>query len=245
MIRHGAIATLVVALIAFGGAVAATPPVALDPLDGAMNPGAMDPLAEPVRPAVPTAIDRVPSDRVPSERAPAGNPLWAVPLRLLSVTRERPLFSPSRRPPAPAVVAAPYMPPPAPIVKAAEPDHPLLSIVGTIVGETAGIGVFIDEATHDVIRLKTGQDHDGWVLRSIQGRDAVFEKDRRKATLTLPVPGGEQTAQAPSAAPGAPAAARVGNTWTDGDGQLITPPRRTSQPIGVSPAAATPAGGTL
>lgn len=36
------------------------------------------------------------------------NPLWAIPLKQLSNTRERPIFSPSRRPPA---VAGP--PPPA------------------------------------------------------------------------------------------------------------------------------------
>src|SRR4051794_9583272 len=32
---------------------------------------------------------------------PSGNPLWAIPLKSLSFTRERPLFTPSRRPPAP------------------------------------------------------------------------------------------------------------------------------------------------
>jgi general secretion pathway protein N len=233
MIRFGTISALVAGAVVFGGAaaLAATPPVALDPLERTMNP-AMDPVAEPERPAVPVA----------RERAPAGNPLWAVPLRLLSATRERPIFSPSRRPPAPAVVAAPHVPPPAPVVKPAEPDHPLLSIVGTIVGGPDGIGVFIDEATRGVIRLKTGQVHDGWVLRSIEGREARFEKDRRKATLTLPPPGADQTAQAPLAAP---AGAQGGNTWVDGDGQLIAPPKRTSQPIGASPAAATPVGSAL
>ena len=28
---------------------------------------------------------------------PSGNPLWAIPMQLLTATRERPLFSPSRR----------------------------------------------------------------------------------------------------------------------------------------------------
>src|ERR1700721_2394532 len=32
-----------------------------------------------------------------------GNPLWAVPFSSLTVTRERPLFSASRRPPPPPV----------------------------------------------------------------------------------------------------------------------------------------------
>src|SRR5215831_17659551 len=41
-----------------------------------------------------------------------GNPLWAVPLADLSATRERPIFSPSRRPPARPAVAAVIEPAP-------------------------------------------------------------------------------------------------------------------------------------
>jgi general secretion pathway protein N len=240
MIRFGTISGLLSALLAgavvFGAAAAApaaTPPAALDPLERAMNP-AMDPVAEPERPAVPVA----------RETAPTGNPLWAFPLRLLTATRERPIFSPSRRPPAPAVVAAPRMPPPAPVVKPAEPDHPPLEIVGTIVGGSDGIGVFIDETTRGVVRLKTGQVHDGWVLRSIEGREATFEKDRRKAKLTLPAPGADQSTQAQAPLPVSTGAQGDG-AWIDGDGQRIAPPKRTSQPIGASPAAATPAGSAL
>jgi general secretion pathway protein N len=234
MIRYATIAKLATALLAcgcIGAAVAATPLGALDPAESASNPGALD-LTEPARPAVPTA----------RERTSTGNPLWAVPLRVLSATRERPIFSPSRRPPAPPVVAAPQLPPPRPpAAKPAEPDHPPLTIVGTIIGETQGIGVFIDQATQQVVRLKTGQDHDGWILRSVQGREALFEKDRRKATLILPPPG-DQSAPAQVAMPVGVAG---DGTWLDGDGQRIAPPKRAAQPIGATPAAATPAGGNL
>src|SRR5262249_59935905 len=48
----------------------------------------------------------------------AGNPLWAVPLSALTVTRDRPLFSASRRPPPPAGVAPP------PVVRAKPPPPP-------------------------------------------------------------------------------------------------------------------------
>lgn len=237
MIRFGTISALVVGAVVFAAAApAATPPAALDPLERAMNP-ALDPVAEPERPAVPVA----------RERAPTGNPLWAVPLRLLTATRERPIFSPSRRPPAPAVVAAPHAPPPAPAVKPAEPDHPPLSIVGTIVGGADGIGVFLDETTRGVVRLKTGQVHDGWILRSIEGREAVFEKDRRKARLALPAPGADPSAQAQAQAPLPVSVGAQGDgTWIDGDGQRIAPPKRTSQqPMGASPAAVTPGGSAL
>jgi general secretion pathway protein N len=62
-------------------------------------------------------------------------------------------------------------------------------LIGAIAGETEGFAVFLDQATNNVIRLRTGQDHAGWVLRSVKGREATLQKDRRTETLTLPVPG--------------------------------------------------------
>jgi hypothetical protein len=163
----------------------------------------------------------------PAGRVMTGNPLWAVPLSSLSVTRERPLFSPSRRPPAPAVVAVSVSaaaPPPKP----AEPDHPLLTLVGTIIGEAESIGIFADQATNKFIRLKTGQAHAGWTLRAIAGREAIFEKDKREAILVLPAR--SATVQAGNAAPalspfgsGSPPPLQPA-TWRDGDGQLVPPP---------------------
>ena len=45
---------------------------------------------------------------------PSANPLWTIPLSSLTATRERPLFSPSRRPPQSVVVAKAPPPPPPP-----------------------------------------------------------------------------------------------------------------------------------
>jgi len=59
-----------------------------------------------------------------------------------------------RLPPAP-VVAATYVVAAAPPPQPAEPDHPLLTLVGTVVGKSEGIGIFLDQTTNDVIRLKT------------------------------------------------------------------------------------------
>jgi general secretion pathway protein N len=123
----------------------------------------------------------------------AGNPLWTIALSDLAETQARPLFSSSRRPPAPAVVAAL---PPLPVKPASaapsEPDHPLLTLVGTTVGEAVEIGVFIDQASHDVIRIRAGEAHGGWTLSAISGRAAMFEKEGyRAATLVLPAPGAE------------------------------------------------------
>jgi hypothetical protein len=228
MIANRTIAKLGIAFLACAAlgawAVAATPPGSTP--ESALNPGGLDPTAD--RSAVPAA----------RERGPSGNPLWGIPLRVLTATRERPLFSPSRRPPAPPAVAAPVVPRPVAVPTPREPDHPLLTIVGTIVGGNDAIGVFIEQATNNVIRIHAGQAHDGWVLRSVHGRETSFEKGERSAILALPAPGATpvspgtpgQPVQAglPLPAPtpvSAPGAAQAGNTWMDGDGNMITPPK--------------------
>jgi general secretion pathway protein N len=192
-------------------ALAATEPVATA-IEFAINPPMTDPSPDTSRlnePAAPTLT---------------GNPLSAIALKSLTFTRERPLFSRSRRPPAPAIVAAPSAPPaPPPPPKLAEPDHPLLTLVGTIVGESQSIGIFVDQVAKSVIRLKTGQDHAGWTLRAVQGREAIFEKDRREETLALPARSATNGAP-PSVSPLTMVAAQPGGTWKDGDGQLIGPP---------------------
>jgi hypothetical protein len=154
--------------------------------------------AIPSGPMEPAAIDdNVGTIRIEGNRAAAagqvsrGNPLWAIPLKDLSATRERPIFSPLRRPPAPVVATAPYAP--SPPVKPAEPERPQLSLVGTIAGGTEGFGIFVDRLANTVLRLKTGEQHKGWILREVRGRETVLEKGDKTTTLALPV--------LPSAAP--------------------------------------------
>lgn len=115
----------------------------------------------------------------------AGNLLWGIPLRSLQATRERPLFSPSRRPPLQAISGAPT-PQPAKALVMPQPDEPELNLLGVIVGTDDGYAVFLDKATHAVIRLKTGEDEGGWVLRSVAEREAVLEKNHRTAVVRLP-----------------------------------------------------------
>jgi general secretion pathway protein N len=100
----------------------------------------------------------------------------------LSATRERPLFSPSRRPPALVVAAPPPPPPPKP----EPPQQPQLSLVGTVMGSTGSIGVFSDHTTKEIVRLRIGEGHDGWILHAIDERRATFERDQREVTLVLP-----------------------------------------------------------
>jgi hypothetical protein len=120
------------------------------------------------------------------ERVPSGNPLWAIPLTGLAATRDRPLFSPSRRPPPPVVATkAPAPPPPPP--KPAEPEKPQLSLVGTILAETGEeFGLFMIPAEHTAFRLKIGENHKGWILRKVGPRQAMLEKEQQIAILELP-----------------------------------------------------------
>jgi len=120
-----------------------------------------------------------------SEPSISGNPLWVIPRESLTATRERPIFRPSRRPPPPALAAAPVVPqspPPAPEAQ------PALRLLGIVIGATEGFAVFISETTQNVVRLKTGEGHEGWILRSVKAREAVLEKNHRSAVIELPLP---------------------------------------------------------
>jgi hypothetical protein len=133
----------------------------------------------------------------------AGNPLWAIPLNLLTNTRERPIFSPSRRPPPPVVVNRPFVPPPPPPPPPPQPpEHPSLALLGTIAGEGEGLALFMETTSQNVVRLRTGEAHEGWVLRSVHGREAKLEKNNRTETVTLPSPGGDEAGgETPEAPP--------------------------------------------
>ena len=102
------------------------------------------------------------------------------------------------------MVEKPYVPPPPPRVETKPPPEPLtLSLVGTIAGDSDGVALFMEKGSQEVVRLRTGESHQGWVLRSVQGRQAMLEKGDRKETVTLPSPG--DTAAGGASPPGAPA----------------------------------------
>jgi hypothetical protein len=140
----------------------------------------------PARPA-PTKLTPTQLTPTKPERATSGNPLWGVPLGSLSATRERPIFSASRRGPAP-VAAVPRSAPVKPVVRPPEPEHLNLTLVGTVVSQAESIGVFLDQSTQIFVRLRTGEEHSGWIVRSIKGREASLEKNSRTETLSLPAP---------------------------------------------------------
>ena len=80
-----------------------------------------------------------------------------------------------------------------------------LNVVGTPVDEAGPVKAttfspihkdppkFIDQSTKAALRLRIGEDHQGWKLTTIHGREVTMEKDKQAAVLTLPKPGGEQS----------------------------------------------------
>lgn len=123
------------------------------------------------------------SDKSRGLKAPqaGGNPLWTISLDSLKATRERPIFSPTRRP---AIV------PSAGNENITGPTvtRPTLSLVGVIAGEKDGVAIFFDEITKNAIRLRIGDSHSGWTLQSVEGREATLYKAPRTAVLVLPNP---------------------------------------------------------
>jgi general secretion pathway protein N len=167
-----------------------SPTVNPDPLESPLTSTPTPPAANPTPPGFSVGPDPAAGEtrtRPPAANEPRGNPLWAIPLKLLTFTRDRPLFTPSRRPPAPPVA---YVEPPRPVVpaKPAEPERPRLTLIGVVLGEKDGIAIFVDSATREVVRLRKNEGHSGWILRSLQGREATLEKEAFTAILVIPPP---------------------------------------------------------
>jgi hypothetical protein len=120
----------------------------------------------------------------PGVAADPVNPLWITPLASLTPTRERPIFSPSRRPPA---VPEPIRPPP-PAPVSGEQRKPSLTLLGAILGEGEGkdLAIFRDDTTKAIVRLKPGEGHSGWTLQAVEKREAILQKERDTAVFELP-----------------------------------------------------------
>lgn len=165
---------------------------------------AADPIDDPARPAPQiegasategtgladaARLSEAPHAPDQSAKLRVGNPLWAVPLSALSATRDRPLFSASRRPPVVAIpVAAP--PPTQEAVAPPPPERPLFTLIGTIVSPRASLAMFQGSSSEAISRLRIGEENDGWRVRGIDLRSVVVEKGAEAVTLGLPRPDG-------------------------------------------------------
>jgi general secretion pathway protein N len=136
-----------------------------------MEVGKLKPLTEPKREGPKPAV--------------SGNPLWSVPLSVLTSTQERPIFSASRRPPPRAVAGPRIEPTIVPVAKPAEPERPTLTLIGAVVGDNDAIAVFLDRTNQKVVRLRAGDTHAGWELSSVLGREVTLKKAEQTEVLAL------------------------------------------------------------
>ena len=123
------------------------------------------------------AADPAPHTEGHRDGAPPVSPLAAQPLDRISSTRDRPLFSPTRHPPATPPVFAVATPPPLP-----PPDVALLGVV--MDGEDARAVVRAGPAAK-ILRVGIGDDIGGWKVGQIEARQLVLLLDGRTATFTM------------------------------------------------------------
>jgi general secretion pathway protein N len=115
--------------------------------------------------------------------AAPSNPVAAQSLDQLSTMLDRPLFSPSRRPPAPP-------PAPAPVMQVAEPaapppPPPNLVLFGVVMDGESARAVVRAGADKKLVRAQIGDEIEGWKVSQIDGRKVVLSLDGRFATFTL------------------------------------------------------------
>jgi hypothetical protein len=149
-------------------------------------------------------LSGVPGAPDPGARSPAGNPLWTIPLTALTATRDRPLFSASRRPP---IVAAPVVAPPAQKQEdpaPPPPERPSFTLAGTIVSPAASVAVLQGSNADAIFRLRVGEENDGWRVQGIDLRSIVVEKGAQSVELDLPRPDEAPSESSPPNAPTGP-----------------------------------------
>ncbi len=183
------LATLVGVVIACSGGVSATSQELN--VDQSTPAPAMEPrsltarVADPIpKRALPTTAATLPADG-PTLHAlrQSINPLWVIPVASLSAVQDRPIFSPSRRPPISATIA-----PAQPVSLANQALRPPFALIGVVAGETDGIGIFLNEATKGIVRLKTGESDLGWTLNLVKRREATLQRGGEIAVLEIPNP---------------------------------------------------------
>ena len=141
--------------------------------------------------------------------AVSGNPVAAVPLDRLSETRNRPLFSPSRRPPAPpapAAIAARVERAPQALPSLSPPG---VALFGTVVGAQGGRAFIATGESKRIFGVGPGDDVAGWTVTAITQRNLVLSRAELSATFTLFNPGNASQIERSNAAVSNPRATRT------------------------------------
>jgi hypothetical protein len=138
---------------------------------------------------------------VAAQTRPANAPVRSFslpPLEELQATRERPLFSPRRRP---DVEAAGEMES-SPVEE--NPEFLPFELTGVVMGADVAIAILRNRDTQETVHLRQGEALDAWSLEEIAPRHVVLRQDDRQVRLELflPHPEGGGTPD-PAALPGA------------------------------------------
>ena len=156
---------LVVAAVALHGSTACAQMASADPTGNALVRAMPDAAIDIEMPAV------------------SDNPVAEVPLDRLSDTRNRPLFSRSRRPPAPpapTAIAARVEPQPLPLL-----PPPGVALFGVVVGPQGARAYIATGAADRIIGVRLGDDVSGWTVTAITQSNLVLSRAERSATFTL------------------------------------------------------------
>jgi hypothetical protein len=140
------------------------------------------------------AADEAPSAQVQTEVATT--PLASQSLESLSATRERPLFSPTRRPPPPPPVIVQGPPPPPP-----PPPAPDVALFGIVMDGENARAIIRPGPGAKVTRVGIGDDVGGWKVAQIDGRKLVLMLDGRMATFVMFTTKNANSARSGSALP--------------------------------------------
>jgi hypothetical protein len=152
----------------------------LTPGAGAIPPKVAPPPGSPPNAGLEPAV-RPPSDPLfPVTVLERSNPLWDIPRASLLDTRERPPFSPSRRPAAHPVSSVP--------LPTGDPIGPPLTLVGTIANPDEAIAIFIEKSSKTIVRLKIGENYLGWTLSEVRSREVTLVHNQKAEILYIPVP---------------------------------------------------------
>jgi hypothetical protein len=114
--------------------------------------------------------------------APAAlqNPLAVHSLDEFTATRERPLFAPDRRPPAPPPVVRVDPQPVDP-----KPVPPSLVLLGVLLDAGQPSAVVRGAPSEKTVRVRVGDELDGWKIAQIAERQLVLARDDRSVTFTM------------------------------------------------------------
>lgn len=119
------------------------------------------------------------------------------PLEELRATRDRPLFSPNRRPDetAPGPESGPVE---------ESPDSVPFELTGVVMGTEVAIAILRNRDTQETVQLRRGETLEAWSIEEIAARHVVLRQEDRQVRLEL----FPAKAEGPAAVPPLPLAAQ-------------------------------------